>query len=336
MPVLVLIVAGLCLPLFGDSYLGVIGTRACIYWVLVSGLNLVVGFAGQIAIGWVALLTLGAYVTSVLTAGTAVPELSPYLALLIAALFGAIFGLIVGLPALRLRTFYFAMTTLGLRDDRHADSAGLEERDRRRRRRARAGLPLAVLDPVGILLFLPRPRGDLHLDDNQRRGEPLRALTGGNPRRRGRSRGRRHLQAGPAGHGVPVQRGACRHRRRIVRVAAILHHARCLHLRPVGAVLHCHPDRRARVDPGAAARHDHPDRAARIRRAAGGLVHVSLCGAAAGDRAHRARRHRRDAGFQEPPAARAASPDTPAPRAAAARDGRKRSRKACFRSRTCR
>jgi len=113
MPVLVLIGAGLSLPLFGDSYLGVIGTRACIYWVLVSGLNLVVGFAGQIAIGWVALLTLGAYVTSVLTAGTAVPELSPYLALLIAAIFGAIFGLIVGLPALRLRTFYFAMTTLG-------------------------------------------------------------------------------------------------------------------------------------------------------------------------------------------------------------------------------
>jgi ABC-type branched-subunit amino acid transport system ATPase component/ABC-type branched-subunit amino acid transport system permease subunit len=113
MPVLVLVVAGGALPLLGDSYLGVIGTRACIYWVLVSGLNLVVGFAGQIAIGWVALLTLGAYVTSVLTAGTAVPELSPYLALAIAAVFGAIFGVIVGLPALRLRTFYFAMTTLG-------------------------------------------------------------------------------------------------------------------------------------------------------------------------------------------------------------------------------
>jgi branched-chain amino acid transport system permease protein len=113
MPVLVLAIGGGALPLLGDSYLGVIGTRACIYWVLVSGLNLVVGFAGQIAIGWVALLTLGAYVTSVLSAGTAVPELSPYLALAISALFGAIFGVIVGLPALRLRTFYFAMTTLG-------------------------------------------------------------------------------------------------------------------------------------------------------------------------------------------------------------------------------
>src|SRR5581483_11472938 len=113
MPILVLLVAGCALPLLGDSYMGVIGTRACIYWVLVAGLNLVVGFAGQIAIGWVALLTLGAYVTAVFTAGTVVPEQSPYVALLLAAALCAVFGLIVGLPALRLRTFYFAMTTLG-------------------------------------------------------------------------------------------------------------------------------------------------------------------------------------------------------------------------------
>ena len=56
------------IPLFGGGYWGLIATRACVYWVLVSGLNLVVGFAGQIAIGWVALLTLGAYATSVLAA----------------------------------------------------------------------------------------------------------------------------------------------------------------------------------------------------------------------------------------------------------------------------
>jgi branched-chain amino acid transport system ATP-binding protein/branched-chain amino acid transport system permease protein len=112
-PSVVLAVAGAALPLFGDSYLGVIATRACIYWVLVSGLNLVVGFAGQIAIGWVALLTLGAYATSVLTAGNVLPEVPPYLALICAGLLGAMFGVIIGLPALRLRTFYFAMTTLG-------------------------------------------------------------------------------------------------------------------------------------------------------------------------------------------------------------------------------
>jgi branched-chain amino acid transport system permease protein len=113
LPFLVLLVIGIAFPLFGGGYWGVIATRACVYWVLVSGLNLVVGFAGQIAIGWVALLTLGAYTTSVLVAGNVTPELSPYLALAIAAVVGAIFGLIVGLPALRLRTFYFAITTLG-------------------------------------------------------------------------------------------------------------------------------------------------------------------------------------------------------------------------------
>jgi ABC-type branched-subunit amino acid transport system ATPase component/ABC-type branched-subunit amino acid transport system permease subunit len=113
LPFLALLVIGLAFPLFGGGYWGVIATRACVYWVLVSGLNLVVGFAGQIAIGWVALLTLGAYTTSVLVAGTVTPELSPYLALAIAAVVGAVFGLIVGLPALRLRTFYFAITTLG-------------------------------------------------------------------------------------------------------------------------------------------------------------------------------------------------------------------------------
>src|SRR5437868_13044698 len=113
LPLLVLLVIGVLFPLFGGGYWGVIATRACVYWVLVSGLNLVVGFAGRIAIGWVALLTLGAYTTSVLAAGNVMPALPPYLALAIAAVVGAIFGLIIGLPALRLRTFYFAITTLG-------------------------------------------------------------------------------------------------------------------------------------------------------------------------------------------------------------------------------
>jgi branched-chain amino acid transport system permease protein len=113
LPFLVLFGAAACLPLFAGAYWGLIATRACAYWVLVAGLNLVVGFAGQIAIGWVALLTLGAYTTSVLVAGNVLPGISPYVALGISAIVGAVFGLIIGLPALRLRTFYFAMTTLG-------------------------------------------------------------------------------------------------------------------------------------------------------------------------------------------------------------------------------
>jgi len=107
------VVVALGLPYVSNDYWVSIGTRAAIYWVLISGLNLVVGFAGQLAIGYVALLTIGAYTTSVLTAGKVFDPISVWFALPIASVMGAIFGVIVGLPALRLRTFYFAMTTLG-------------------------------------------------------------------------------------------------------------------------------------------------------------------------------------------------------------------------------
>jgi ABC-type branched-subunit amino acid transport system ATPase component/ABC-type branched-subunit amino acid transport system permease subunit len=100
----------LLLPLAQQDYWTTIATRAAIYWVLCSGLNLVVGFAGQLAIGYVALLTVGAYTSSVLVEKVG---LHPVPALAAAAVVGGAAGVIVGLPALRLRTFYFAMTTLG-------------------------------------------------------------------------------------------------------------------------------------------------------------------------------------------------------------------------------
>jgi len=112
-PFLAVFAAAMILPLVGNDYWALIGTRMAIYWVLVSGLNLVVGFAGHLAIGYVALLTLGAYTTSVLVAGNVMPPLPVFAALPVAACVGALFGVIVGLPALRLRTFYFAMSTLG-------------------------------------------------------------------------------------------------------------------------------------------------------------------------------------------------------------------------------
>ena len=114
LPVLLLALVGASLPLWGNSFFSLVATRVCIYWVLVAGLNLVVGFAGQLAIGWVSLLTIGAYTASALAAGRVTPEIPTLLALVAAGLLGAVFGLIAGLPALRLRTFYFAMTTLGL------------------------------------------------------------------------------------------------------------------------------------------------------------------------------------------------------------------------------
>ena len=106
-------VLAMILPFVSNDYWALIGTRAAIYWVLVAGLNLVVGFAGHLAIGYVALLTLGAYTTSVLVAGNVLPPVPIFAALIAAGGVGAVFGVVVGLPALRLRTFYFAMSTLG-------------------------------------------------------------------------------------------------------------------------------------------------------------------------------------------------------------------------------
>jgi branched-chain amino acid transport system permease protein len=108
-----ILAVAMILPFVSNDYWALIGTRAAIYWILVSGLNLVVGFAGHLAIGYVALLALGAYTTSVLVAGNVMAPVPVFAALPIAGCVGAAFGVIVGLPALRLRTFYFAMSTLG-------------------------------------------------------------------------------------------------------------------------------------------------------------------------------------------------------------------------------
>src|SRR4029077_10763005 len=112
-PLILIFCLASLVPLFTNDYWVLIATRAAIYWVLVGALNLVIGFAGQLAIGYVALLTLGAYTTSVLVAGNVSPPVPVFAALAIAGVAGAIFGVIVGLPALRLRTFYFAISTLG-------------------------------------------------------------------------------------------------------------------------------------------------------------------------------------------------------------------------------
>jgi ABC-type branched-subunit amino acid transport system ATPase component/ABC-type branched-subunit amino acid transport system permease subunit len=112
-PFLMVLVFAFVLPFVANDYWVLIGTRTAVYWVLVAGLNLVVGFGGQLAIGYVALLTLGAYTASILVLGNLGPPWPVYAALIASGVVGAVVGLVVGLPALRLRTFYFAMTTLG-------------------------------------------------------------------------------------------------------------------------------------------------------------------------------------------------------------------------------
>ncbi len=135
----------LLVPFVGNDYWVLIATRAAIYWVLVSGLNLVVGFAGQLAIGYVALLTLGAYTTSVLVAGN-VAAAGPAVcrARQSRGWSARSFGVIVGLAGVAAAHILLRHDDARLCDHRHADRARLAERDRWRHRPARAGTAGAV------------------------------------------------------------------------------------------------------------------------------------------------------------------------------------------------
>ena len=93
----------------GNQYQVHLATLIGIYWVLIAGLNLVVGYSGQLSIGHVGLLAIGAYAYAVLASTYDWP---PLLALGLSGAAGGVCGLLLGLPSLRLPGFYFAMATL--------------------------------------------------------------------------------------------------------------------------------------------------------------------------------------------------------------------------------
>ncbi|MBZ0310251.1 MAG: branched-chain amino acid ABC transporter permease, partial [Anaerolineae bacterium] len=84
-------------------------TRIGIFIIVVTGLNLLMGYTGQISLGQAAFVMVGAYTSQVLVAQKDVPF---WLALPISALFTGLIGLIFGIPSLRVRGFYLAMATL--------------------------------------------------------------------------------------------------------------------------------------------------------------------------------------------------------------------------------
>ena len=94
------VVALAALPLLPvNEYQVHLATLVGVYWVLIAGLNLVVGYSGQLSIGHVGLLAIGAYAYAAL-AGT--DDWPPGFALLAAAGAGGGCGLLLGLPSLRL------------------------------------------------------------------------------------------------------------------------------------------------------------------------------------------------------------------------------------------
>ena len=93
----------------GDQYQLHLASLIAVYWILIAGLNLVVGFTGQLSIGHVGLLSIGSYTFAILAGKMGV---DPTLSVFISGLLGGLCGLALGLPSLRLPGFYFAMATM--------------------------------------------------------------------------------------------------------------------------------------------------------------------------------------------------------------------------------
>lgn len=86
-----------------------------LYVMMGLGLNIVVGYAGLLDLGYVAFFAFGAYTMGILTSTgpLGVVGLSFWTALPISMLAGVIWGLILGFPVLRMRGDYLAIVTLG-------------------------------------------------------------------------------------------------------------------------------------------------------------------------------------------------------------------------------
>lgn len=100
------------LPLFikGDYYMSVLVFMG-INSMVVIGLSLLMGYAGQISLGHAAFYGIGAYCTGVLTTKFG---LSIYTAFLSGILLTTLVAIVIGIPALRLKGHYLAVATLGI------------------------------------------------------------------------------------------------------------------------------------------------------------------------------------------------------------------------------
>ncbi|MBB3212025.1 branched-chain amino acid transport system permease protein [Herbaspirillum sp. Sphag1AN] len=107
---LVLLAVALIWPFFGSRGNVDIATLALIYVILGLGLNIVVGFAGLLDLGYVGFYAVGGYTYALLNQSFG---LSFWECLPLAAGMSALFGFILGFPVLRLRGDYLAIVTLG-------------------------------------------------------------------------------------------------------------------------------------------------------------------------------------------------------------------------------
>jgi branched-chain amino acid transport system permease protein len=95
---------------FTDRYILDIGIMVLTYIMLGWGLNIVVGLAGLLDLGYVAFYAVGAYSFALISTTFG---MSFWACLPLAGIFAAFFGILLGFPVLRLRGDYLAIVTLG-------------------------------------------------------------------------------------------------------------------------------------------------------------------------------------------------------------------------------
>ena len=95
---------------FTDLYILDVGIWVLTYIMLGWGLNIVVGLAGLLDLGYVAFYAVGAYSFALISTTFG---LSFWICLPLAGIFAAFFGILLGFPVLRLRGDYLAIVTLG-------------------------------------------------------------------------------------------------------------------------------------------------------------------------------------------------------------------------------
>ncbi|WFU05526.1 high-affinity branched-chain amino acid ABC transporter permease LivM (plasmid) [Rhizobium sp. CB3171] len=106
----VLFLAGLSLPFVADKYFLGVAILALIYCLLGLGLNIVVGLAGLLDLGFVAFYAVGAYL---LALGSQYVGFGFWTALIIAPFLAGLCGMILAFPVLKMHGDYLAIVTLG-------------------------------------------------------------------------------------------------------------------------------------------------------------------------------------------------------------------------------
>ena len=104
------------MPALAGAYIGQVLMLVGLYILMGMGLNLEVGLAGLLDLGFVAFFAVGAYTTALLTADSphALLHLSFWLAMPASVVLAVLVGVVFGLPVLGVRGDYLAVATLGL------------------------------------------------------------------------------------------------------------------------------------------------------------------------------------------------------------------------------